>query len=121
MDKKVKDDIDRLLEELAEHKIGEIVSVKYIKEHNEWEVIEYLVGGYRLINTSTREKIKTETKYVNHVIVDLKKIPFHINHNVVATFVTHPDHDSYLYCKDCNREVKTKYKYEKASIFKYFK
>jgi hypothetical protein len=103
---------DDNLEQFYPHKKGDIVIILNYqdKEINEWRVIKYLIGGYELKNVFSSEIVKAETKNVDFAVPNLKKIFGHENHDVVVSYVSNPEYDRYIYCRDCKKELKTKYK-----------
>jgi hypothetical protein len=51
-----------------------------------------------------------ETKYVDFAELNLSKVEGHEGHTVVVSYVSNPKFDSYLYCRDCKKELTTEYK-----------
>ncbi|MDB4330443.1 hypothetical protein N9948_01845 [bacterium] len=103
---------DGYLEKYSTHKKGDILSLNEFPpdESNEWTVKTYLIGGYELINLSDATTLLVETKEVDFAKAPLDRIKGHVGHEVVVSFVWHPDHDSFLYCKSCKKEIENEYK-----------
>jgi hypothetical protein len=103
---------DEDIEHIYPHKKGDILCVSRFesRDQNEWNIKEYLIGGYTLINLHTGEVDRFLTEDVDFAEPNLKKIFGHENHEVVVTYVSNPKYDRYIYCRDCKKEIKTKYK-----------
>jgi hypothetical protein len=103
---------DSELESIYPHKKGDLVSLTRFpaEDHNEWKIVMYLIGGYEVKNVWDGTILKVETKEVYFATPNLKKIYGHEAHDVVVSYVVHPEHDSFIYCRDCKKEIKTKYK-----------
>jgi hypothetical protein len=106
------DDIEKKIENLMPHKIGDIVNISHENKDpkEEWVVTKYLIGGYEIKSRVSGEIFKVETRYVNFAELDLNKIEGHEKHMVVISYVSNPNFDSYIYCRDCKKELKTNYK-----------
>jgi helix-turn-helix protein len=103
---------DEKLEKIYPHKKGDIVSLTRFKDqsYNEWRIFKYLIGGYEVKNIFDGTLLKVETKEVYFSTVNLKKIKGHEKHDVIVSYVSNPDYDSFLYCRDCKKELQTEYK-----------
>lgn len=103
-------DIDSLYEKYLPHKIGDhvyVTSSQSIPE-KEWVISKYLIGGYEVTEADGDKKIRVETKYIELAEIDLKKVSGHLGHELVVSYVSNPNFDSYLYCRTCKTDVDVK-------------
>jgi hypothetical protein len=103
---------DSEIEKYYEHKKGDLVSLTRFPEddYNEWYILKYMIGGYEVKNIRDGSTLKVETKEVYFAKANLKKIKGHESHDVIVSYINNPDYDSFIYCRDCKEEIKTKYK-----------
>lgn len=104
---------DNELEHLYPHRKGDILQLKRqaCSENNQWKISKYMIGGYEILNLSTGEYDNVLDDEVEFAIPDLKRIFGHESHEVIISYIKDPydDSDRYIYCRDCKKEINTRF------------